>query len=102
MARVITFQAPSLGFGTFGIASIQMDVAVDSVTTTSRLYYFNIGQFSAFVDTANPNYASLHFGGHVVTINSADYDTFISPNGTVASAAVLGSDVAEAIAQLAA
>lgn len=102
MARSIQFNMPNLAFGTFGMANITMDVVLNGVPTSSKVFYFNIGEFSAYIDNINTSCASLHFGRHSITINSADYDTFVSPNGTVTSPATLVGDVAQVISDLAA
>ena len=100
MARTINFAAPELGFGTFGIAKCQVEI-LDGITPTStRVYFFNISEFCAFVDATAAKYASVHFGQHVVNLSNGDYDV-IKYDGTIKSSPYSAiADLAEAVAQL--
>ncbi len=100
MATSINFLAPELGFGSFGIAKCQVEI-LDGITPIStRLYYFNVNEFCAFVDATASNYASVHFGQHVVNLSNGDYDTIYYNGGAAANTYIAINDLAEAVAQL--
>ena len=101
MATSINFGAPELGFGSFGVAKCQVEIQENGVPTSTRLYYFNVNEFCAFVDTTAVNYASVHFGQHVVNLSNGDYDVIQYNGGTVANPYLAISNLAEAVAQLA-
>jgi hypothetical protein len=101
MATTINFAAPELGFGTFGIAKCQVEILDGLTPTSTRLYFFNISEFSAFVDATSTNYASVHFGQHVVNLSNGDYDVIKYDNTIKTTPYSAIADLAEAVAQLA-
>jgi hypothetical protein len=101
MATSINFGAPELGFGSFGVAKCQVEIQENGVAISTRLYYFNVNEFCAFVDTTAVNYASVHFGQHVINISNGDYDTIYYNGGSVANPYLAIYALAEEVAQLA-
>ena len=100
MATTINFLPPELGFGTFGIAKCQVEIRDGLTPISTRLYYFNVNEFCAFVDATAANYASVHFGQHVVNLSNGDYDV-IKYDETIKSSPYSAiADLAEAVAQL--
>ncbi len=73
MGKEINILAPELGFGSFGIAKVQVEITENEETISSRLYYFNIAEFSAFCDTVNTEFGSIHFGQHYIGLSNGDY-----------------------------
>ena len=101
MVKTINILAPSLTFGTFGMASCQVEIDQDGVPLSARQYFFNIGQFSAFVDSIAPNYGSVHFGKHLLDLSNGDYNV-IQYNGINQATPYLAmSQLASAVADLA-
>ena len=90
-----------MGFGTFGMASCQVEIVENGVATSTRLYYFNIAEFSALADSTNVNYGSIHFGQHQLTLSNGDYTTVSYNGGAVANPYLAVYNLAEAVAQLA-
>lgn len=101
MGKEINILAPELGFGSFGMAKVQVDITEDSEAISTRLYYFNIAEFSAFCDTTNTEFGSIHFGQHYIGLSNGDYDVLRYNGSEVNSPYVIVSDLSEAIAQLA-
>lgn len=101
MSQTINILAPELGFGTFGMAKCQVEITEDGTPVSSRLYYFNINEFSAYIDSVNTNYGSIHFGQHPITLSNGTF-TVVQYNGaTKSSPNEAVYELAEAVAQLA-
>jgi hypothetical protein len=101
MGKEINILAPELGFGSFGIAKVQVEITENEETISSRLYYFNIAEFSSFCDTVNTEFGSIHFGQHYIGLSNGDYNVLRYNGSEVNSPYVIVSDLSEAIAQLA-
>lgn len=101
MAITINILVPNLAFGGYGMASCQVEILDGVTTTSSRLYYFNINEFSAFVDSVAVNYASIHFGQHHLSLSNGDYNVVQYNSSTKTNAYTAVSDLAQAVSELA-
>lgn len=100
MAKSINISAPNLGFGSFGMASCQVEITENGTALSTRLYYFNIHEFSAFADTVNVNYGSIHFGQHQITLSNGDYTTLLYSGTPVTNAYQVVDNLAQAVLAL--
>jgi hypothetical protein len=98
MGQTINILEPTLKFGSFGIASIQVSITDNGVPVATRFYYFSVYEFLAVADSVSTNYASLHFGiQHNLDISNGIYSTYLYNGGSQPSAHELVIAVAEAV-----
>jgi hypothetical protein len=97
----INILTPTLRFGTTPIISIQVQILDGATTLASRYYFCAQSDFSAVVDEVAANYASLHFGTHVLDVNNGNYSGWFYNGATRVSPYALALEVAEAVADLA-
>ena len=101
MGKEINILAPELGFGSFGMAKVQVDITEDSQPISTRLYYFNIAEFSSYCDSVNINWGSLHFGQHYIALSNGEFTEVRYNGGIVENPYLAVYELSEAIAQLA-
>lgn len=100
MAKEINILEPTLSFGTYGIAQCQIEIVEDGVTSSARLYTFNISEFSAFCDSVAVNYGSIHFGRHLVSLSNGDFQKVSYNGGIVANSYLCVAALAQAVGDL--
>ena len=100
MGLSINLLTPTLGFGSFGIASCTVEIADNGSPITTRAYWFALSDFASQCDVDNTNIASVHFGIHVVNISNADYSSYSLDGTPQASIYALVNAFSDVVANL--